>query len=61
MTTLGLAPVYVVKLLQTNHLLGLLFIPVTEIAALVVIVIRHEVKNMVSEVEVANFFELFSV
>lgn len=55
MTTLGLAPVDIGKLVHTKHLSDLLFIPVTEIAALVVIVIRHEVKNMVSEVEVVNF------
>ncbi|MFN5889058.1 MAG: ATP-binding protein [Bacteroidota bacterium] len=55
MTALSLSPADISKLVHTKHLSDILHVPITEIAALVVIVNRHEIKNMVSEVEVVNF------
>ena len=51
MTALSLSPADISKLVHTKHLSDILHVPITEIAALVVIVNRHEIKNMVSEVE----------
>jgi hypothetical protein len=55
MTTLGLAPADIGRLVYTKQLSDLLYIPVPEIAVLVVIVNRYDLKSMVPEFEVVNF------
>ena len=55
MTTLGLAPADIGRLVYTKQLSDLLYISVPEIAVLVVIVNRYDLKSMVPEFEVVNF------
>lgn len=55
MTTIGLTPVEISKLNYTKQMSDLLFIPVPEMAAFIVIINRCDLQSMVLESEIVNF------